>query len=271
MADLHRVLHHLDILKCNNGGLVDLYNHVKERNVEIHKDQRVVTKQDLIDIVKIVGCSSGCKEIVSIEVGLSKEYVLTDEEDAIPVLSNLSATTDKGCTVTVDDSLAAELAHEEGRENKSYDDSKGIRTVGQGFNLEKEGAREAIEDLGLDYDKVVSGEQELTDAQIDSLFADDVTTAKDQIKGYVTNFDSLSTSQQNALVNLTFNMGGSFATKFPKFVKALNAGNFDEAAKELGLGKDGKSPSKWSKDVKAERAGRVIGKIRDSEPFAMPE
>jgi GH24 family phage-related lysozyme (muramidase) len=269
MADLHRVLHHLDILKCNHGGLVDLYKNVKERKVEVHQDQRVVTDKDLKEIVSIVGCSSGCKKVVSIEEGLSKEYVLTD--DAIPVLSNLSATTDKGCTVTVNDTLVAELAHEEGRKNSMYVDTNGHPSIGQGFNLDKEGAREQIEALGLDYDKVYAGEQDLTDEQIDSLFADDVQTAKDDIKTYVTNFDSLSEAQQNALVNLSFNMGGSFAKKFPKFTKALNDGDFETAAKELGLASDGKSPSKWSQDVKAERAGRVIGKIRDNEPFAMPE
>ena len=69
-----------------------------ERNVEIASSFRVVTDVDLKEKVTISGCSLHCTKIVSIEVGLSKLYELTG--GAIPVLRNLQATTDKGCTVT---------------------------------------------------------------------------------------------------------------------------------------------------------------------------
>jgi hypothetical protein len=96
-GDVQKIVHYKDLLKCNHGGKVNLDPTV-ERNVEISSDLRVVTDVDLKEKVTISGCSIHCTKIVSIEVGLSKDYELTG--GTIPVLRNLSATTDKGCTVT---------------------------------------------------------------------------------------------------------------------------------------------------------------------------
>ena len=96
-GDVQKVVHIKDLLKCNHGGTVDLDPTV-ERNTEIKDTFRVVTDQDLLQKVTISGCSLGCTKITSIEVGLSKDVELTG--GTIPVLRNLQATTNKGCTVT---------------------------------------------------------------------------------------------------------------------------------------------------------------------------
>jgi GH24 family phage-related lysozyme (muramidase) len=49
---------------------------------------------------------------------------------------------------------------------KVYLDSRGIKTIGHGFNLERTGARAAIKAVGADYDRILNGTDSLTDAQI---------------------------------------------------------------------------------------------------------
>jgi GH24 family phage-related lysozyme (muramidase) len=267
MADPHRVLHHLDILKCNHGGLVDLYNKVLDRKSEIHQDLRVVTDDDLYHHCPIVGCSIGCKKIVSIQEGLSLQYELTG--GTIPIVSNLSATTDKGCTVKVDDSLAAALAHEEGKSNKKYIDSKGHPTVGIGFNLDRSGAANALKAQGLDYNAVRNGTQSLTDDQVNNLFAQDQANAESGVQNFVSNWSSLDANQQTALTDLYFNMG-DYSSRFPNMVRAVNAGDMDKAAQELGSNGRG-GPSGYVNDVGAERSGRQIARLRGNEPYAMPQ
>ncbi len=93
---VHKVVHYKDVLKCDHGGTVDL-SPTLERRTEIKADLRVVTDQDLLQRVTLKGCSVPCSTIVSIQTGLARDLEL--KAGAIPVLDNLIATTDKGCTV----------------------------------------------------------------------------------------------------------------------------------------------------------------------------
>ncbi len=49
-----------------------------------------------------------------------------------------------------------------------YKDPLGIPTIGVGFNLKKSGARKKITDVGANYDLVLAGKQDLTEAQVGS-------------------------------------------------------------------------------------------------------
>jgi GH24 family phage-related lysozyme (muramidase) len=266
MADLHKVLHYLDVLKCNHGGFVELYDTVLERNTEIETDLKVVTDQDLLHRATIDSCPNNCKRIVSIIEGLSKDLVVKDE--AIPVLGNLQAKTDKDGIVTWDDSLVSQLAVGEGRFHKMYKDSVGVPTVGVGFNLIKDGAKKRIEALGLNYNDVLSGKQSLTDDQIDTLFADDRTIAENNVRKDVPGFDSLDPERQKALTDMAFNLGSLH--NFPNFVKAVNAGDWAKAAKEAGSNAKGNGPSKWVQQV-GRRAKRIIAQIRGDQAYAQPQ
>ena len=59
----------------------------------------------------------------------------------------------------------------------AYTDPVGLRTVGVGFNLEKSGARSRIASIGANYNAVKSGSQPLSDAQIQSLFWQDMESS----------------------------------------------------------------------------------------------
>jgi GH24 family phage-related lysozyme (muramidase) len=265
MADLFKVLHHLDILKCNHGAVVEVYTTVLDRRSEIEDDLHILTDQDLLKRCYVQACPSGCRKIVSITLGYSKDLVLKD--DAIPLLGNLEAVTDKQGIVKWDNSLSSQLAEEEGRYHKMYLDSVKVQTIGQGFNLKKDGAQRRIEALGLDYQKVFDGTQTIDDSQIDTLFADDTTIAQTSARKEFPGFDSMSEARQNALTDGTFNLG-SF-TNFPKFKAYMNAGDYKSAARELAVGADGKSKSKWLTQV-GKRAERIIAQIRGDEVYAAP-
>ena len=65
----------------------------------------------------------------------------------------------------------------EGRRQHVGTDAAGRPTIGVGFDLDGPGAREKIEELGLSYDDVRAGRQDLTDDQMESLFDGDVDAA----------------------------------------------------------------------------------------------
>jgi hypothetical protein len=94
---VQKIVHIRDLVKCNNGGTVNLVP-TEERNTEIKDDLRVVTDVDLLTKVTISGCSRGCTKVASITTGLADNVEL--KAGAIPVVRTLVAVSDKGCTVT---------------------------------------------------------------------------------------------------------------------------------------------------------------------------
>jgi GH24 family phage-related lysozyme (muramidase) len=266
MAEIYKYLHHLDVLVCNHGGFVELIASVRNRKTFIEDDLRPVCDQDLLKFCYVFKCPTGCKRIVSIEEGLARDTEL--KAGAIPLLGNLKATTDKGGTVTWDNSLAAQLAIGEGKFKHKYIDSVGVPTVGIGFNMIKDHAKDRINATGADYDKVLAGKQDLSDDQINTLFKDDQTIAENSAKNSITDFDNLPADKQKALTDMTFNLG-SFS-HWPNFVKAVNAGDWAKAAKEAGTGKNGKGTSKWVKQV-GNRAKRIIAQLRGDNVFGAPQ
>jgi len=103
------------------------------------------------------------------------------------------------------DQTRAWIEHWEGRRNQTYDDTAGHPTVGVGFNLDASGAQGAIEALGLDYDQVRSGQQTLTDDQIDALLGQTVNAAIGGSRTAVSNFDALPDDKQIVVVDMVFN------------------------------------------------------------------
>lgn len=135
------------------------------------------------------------------------------------------------------------ISEHESSEPKVYLDSKGIATVGVGFNLEKDGAKEAIENLGLDYDKVLSGNQSLSEEQINNLLQHDVDTAIADAQKIFSNFDSLPEDKQLVLVDMSYNLGFDRLSGFHEMIHAVEANDWSKAADEM-------VDSKWFDDVK---------------------
>ena len=89
-----------------------------------------------------------------------------------------------------------------------YKDSLGIPTIGVGFNLQKSGARQEIENVGANYDAVLNGSQCLDDSQIQQLFNNDMETAVSCASTWLgSSWSSLGSDPQSAVADMAFNMG----------------------------------------------------------------
>ena len=129
------------------------------------------------------------------------------------------------------------LSKHEDRRPHVYLDTLLIPSIGIGFNLKRGGARQALESVGADYDQVLAGTQDLTDAQIDALFNRDLDSALAAAKRQVPNFDELPFNARLVVVDMAF-MGEGGLAGFKKMIAALKALDYNTAADEM---KD----SKW--------------------------
>ena len=125
------------------------------------------------------------------------------------------------------------LIRNEGRRYAAYSDSRGILTVGVGFNLFRADARQKIRGLGLDYDKVLKGEQVLNDEQIEVLLAEDLHTAVTAAAALVPGWASLSAARKRALADMAFNLGATGLAKFSRLIVAIGAKNWEAAEAEI--------------------------------------
>ena len=139
--------------------------------------------------------------------------------------------------------LKMQLVIHEGKQAKVYKDTEGILTVGVGFNLRRRDAKQKIEALNVDFEKLKSGRESLTDHQIDQLLEDDIDAAIRDCKSLIPNLANLSDVRQRVLIDMTFNLGKTRLSKFRKMIAAVKAEDFNEAAEEM---KD----SKWYTQVR---------------------
>ncbi len=121
----------------------------------------------------------------------------------------------------------------EGRRNRVYYDTRGIPTIGVGFNLMRDDALDLLAALGYSYEAVLHG-HEISDLAIDELFGrtldEAIATAKHVIGPA---FDSLPDDVQILLVDLAFNLGGKRLSGFVRFIAAVCVHDWAGAAYEL--------------------------------------
>jgi GH24 family phage-related lysozyme (muramidase) len=136
------------------------------------------------------------------------------------------------------------IAHHEGVREQVYLDSADSPnpTIGIGFNLNREDAPDLIQNLGLDYDKVVSGEQQLNQDQINYIFQHDLDVAINDARNTFSNFDELPEDKQLVLVDMSFNLGQSRLSGFENMIDAVEREDWQKAADEM-------VDSKWYEDV----------------------
>jgi lysozyme len=125
------------------------------------------------------------------------------------------------------------IGKHEGRRSKAYTDSEGILTVGIGANLEDKTSRSRIAALGVNYDDVCTGDCELTDEHIDTLFSADLDVAIGDAENSLDDFGGLPEPAQLAVVDMVFQLGGPGFRKFKATIAALNARDFLRAADEM--------------------------------------
>lgn len=174
------------------------------------------------------------------------EPTITDPNAIEPTVTDPNAiepTVTDPNTISYDLTKVSEMiTRHEGKRNKMYLDTKGIPTVGIGFNLDRKDAKAQLKALGLDYNKVRSGKQLLTNKQIDSLFKYTLTEAIAVAKSFLSNFSEHPSHVQEILINMAFNLGPDRFSGFDNFKAALLKKDYQTAAKEM-------INSKWHKQV----------------------
>jgi len=153
-------------------------------------------------------------------------------------------------TILTFDDILNFIKQHEGVRPHVYLDSKGIPTVGIGFNLLRPDAKSMISNLGLDYDKVLSGTQDLSDQQMHNLFSACLKIAYADAKKYIPSFDNLPRDIKLGILDLSFNLGFNRLSKFTKTKEFIVRGDYRSAANEL-------KNSKWATQV-GKRAKNII-------------
>ena len=112
-----------------------------------------------------------------------------------------------------------------------YKDSKGFPTIGHGHLIVKDSPN-IIGEVITDPDrvqKILAGQDKMTSEEADSLLRIDVEKRLPIVKRLAPDFDNYSPELQAELASETFR---GMTGKSPKALKLLNAGKFDDAAKE---------------------------------------
>lgn len=119
------------------------------------------------------------------------------------------------------------LVLNEGLRRTAYKDTKGLTTVGIGFNLTAPHVRAAAKELGIDVAAVEKGTP-MTDEQIDALFEVLVSEAERVVSTRIK--VPLSATQRLALVSMAYNNPDLIG---PDLVEAINEGRWDDAVAEI--------------------------------------
>ncbi len=109
--------------------------------------------------------------------------------------------------------------------------ARGNRTIGVGHNLERQDSREIFSKVlpEVDYDGVYSGRVNLSQEQMNRLFANDLGEHVERTKNLFPEFDSYPSYLQSALVDGVYRgcLSGS-----PRTQKLIRDGEFQKAARE---------------------------------------
>ena len=112
----------------------------------------------------------------------------------------------------------------------AYKDSKGIHTIGHGFNLQDEANAAVFKKVvGFSVEEAMKGKP-ITKEQQEKLLEHTIAQADADVKKLVPNFDKLSPEQQDALTNFVFNVGLTTALKFKNTFAAIRRGDGKAAA-----------------------------------------
>lgn len=118
---------------------------------------------------------------------------------------------------------------EEGFRGSIYQDTSGHKSIGYGFNLDDPSMRRMISN------DVLNGKRELTNREADSIFSKAFAKAQDDATRFVgpSTWGKLSTSQQKALTDMSYNLGLNKLNGFKNMRSALQAGDYNKASGEV--------------------------------------
>lgn len=130
-------------------------------------------------------------------------------------------------------SIIARVIQHEGKRDQKYIDSRGIPTVGVGFNLNNADANSRLKKVGANPAKIRAGKAKLTEKQIQTLLVQDLEKALTEVSSLIPNFNQLPSAIQGVLVEMDFNLGKSGLSEFKNFLSKISSKKWTEAAAEM--------------------------------------
>lgn len=152
-------------------------------------------------------------------------------------------------------SLYDQLAQHEGVHNNMYRDSKGVLTIGIGFNLEDPNNLKILQKHGITQKQLKNG---ITGKQIEILFNESLSQAKKDAIKFIPDLMSHPVPVQNAIIDMSFNLGYPRLSKFINLKNAIQKKDYLTASKEM-------LNSLWAKQVK-ERANYLAELVKSAAP-----
>jgi GH24 family phage-related lysozyme (muramidase) len=129
--------------------------------------------------------------------------------------------------------MSKTIADFEGIESKVYKDTKGLRTVGVGFNMDQKNAKTTFEKYipktEVSFDDVRQGKKSITEKQALNLFQGTLNEKIQTTKRIFPKYDKYPKAVKTALVNGVFR--GEFK-KSHQTVKDINNGKWDKVPNE---------------------------------------
>ncbi|KFI10739.1 glycoside hydrolase family protein [Vibrio coralliilyticus] len=160
------------------------------------------------------------------------------------------------------DVMRAYISENEGYRPTVYKDTQKNETIGIGYNLNQDGAKDTIEALGVNYQDLCDGAVSLTNTQINTLFEQSITTAIEGARQTVSNFSEIDPTRQIVVVDMVFNMGQPSFAGFKEMIAAVESSKWEEAAKQM-------QDSLWYKQV-GERGVRDVQSMQQGALVPMP-
>lgn len=158
-------------------------------------------------------------------------------------------------TSSSNERLVNSIKEAEGGELKSYKDLD-ARSIGFGFNLDNPKSRGIIEGMGYDFKKVRAGTQNITQAHAEELLTYSVNLAAQDARKIIPRFETLPGEVQEALIEMSYQLGGTKLRKFVDMKKAIKSGKLAQAA-------DAMLDSTWAKQTPA-RAKKLADILRSA-------
>ena len=142
--------------------------------------------------------------------------------------------------------LKEELTKDEGCKYALYNDHLGYKTFGIGHLVTKHDEEYEME-IGTP----------VSEQRVNDCFLDDIEKVIDDCTILYDNFYELPEEVQLIIANMMFNLGRPRLTNFVRMRKAINDGDYKEAAKQM-------QDSRWYKQV-TNRAERLCERMRNVE------
>ena len=144
----------------------------------------------------------------------------------------------------------------EGISHCAYNDHIGSPFIGVGFNLEKQGARQKIADIGADYELVRYGKACLSDFQVRQLFDSEMAASIRYASSWLLSvWSKMNKEKQSAVADMAFSMGCTRLKTFKNMKAALQRQDYEKAEYEMRA-------SRWCRQVRSrcDRATKCMQK-----------